>query len=225
MVSVKKRLLISLFEDVQRAIAVDQPKLKAKLETNGVSISGTYILKPVTNEHIGWGPMAEYQVYILFPSTFPKKYPIVCETGGTIPRNEDYHINSDGTCCIGVPETWGITAKKDPIQYYFDVPFRNFFLSQHQKALTDEWPFDVEKHGKEGIINAFAELLSCKEDEKKIRSLLRMLSKGKIKGKWLCYCDSGRIIKECCIAQLIELGKEVSQQDAKRMLLRLNSCN
>ena len=224
MVSVKKRHLVSLLEDARRAIAVDQPKLEAKLETNGVSISGVYILKPMGDEYIGWGPMAEYQVYIFFPSTFPKKYPVVREIGGAIPHNEDYHINPSGTCCIGVPETWGMTTRKDPIQYYLDVPFRNFFLSQHQKALTGEWPFDEESHGKEGIISAFAELLSCKENEKEIRSLLQMLSKGKIKGKWFCYCDSGRIIKECCIAQLIKLKKRVSQQDARRMLSRLNSC-
>jgi len=221
--SIRRQRLANLLSEVQATIAFDQPLLTATLQTNGIFVSGTYALNPTTDELLGQGPIARYQVGIHFPSAFPKAEPVVFETGNTIPHDADHHINPDGSCCVVIWEVWASSTKRVSVQAYFDGPLRNFFLGQHQKATTGKWPFGEERHGKEGLIDAFADRLSSSRSEKKIRYLLRLLSKDWPKGHWDCPCGSGKIVRKCCAERLARLAKEVPKRDAQRMLSRLKS--
>lgn len=169
--------------------------------------------------------MAQYEVTILFPPMFPNAEPIVSEIGKSIPRNADHHINGDGTCCIVIWETWALSTKKISVQDYFNDPFRNYFLGQYEKVKTGKWPFGEERHGKKGLIDAFAERLSCDKNERKVCYLLRLLSKDWPKGHWICPCGSGRVLRKCCAEKLDGLTRDVPKQDAKRMLSRLKTCD
>ena len=223
MASVRRQRLANLLNEVQATIAFDQPLLAATPQTDGILVSGTYSLNPTTGDSIGQGPIASYQVGIYFPSAFPKAEPVVFETGNTIPHDADHHINPDGTCCVVIWEMWASSTRRVSVQAYFDGPLRNFFLGQHQKAATGKWPFGEERHGKAGLIDAFASWLSCSQNEKKIRYLLRLLSKDWPKGHWDCPCGSGKIVRKCCAEQLAQLAKKVPKRDAQRMLSRLKS--
>jgi hypothetical protein len=221
--AVRKQRLTKLLSDIQAAIAFDQPLLIAMPGSKGVLVSGTYTLSPTVNDLIERGPIASYVVEILFPAAFPKVEPLVREIGNAFPHDEDHHVNLDGTCCVVIWEVWASSKKNVSVQTYFDGPFRNFFLGQHQKALTGKWPFGEEPHGKNGLIEAFANLLSCSRNEEKIRYLLRLLSKDWPKGHWKCPCGSGRIVRQCCVTHLAKLHSEVPKLDAQRMLTRLKS--
>ncbi|MEQ9172277.1 MAG: hypothetical protein RIE87_13805 [Rhodospirillales bacterium] len=225
MASIRRQRLANLLSEVQAAIAFDQPLLSATLQADGVLVSGTYALNPTAADLIGQGSIASYQVEIHFPPAFPKTEPIVFETGNTIPHDADHHINPDGTCCVVIWEVWATSAKSISVQGYFDGPFRNFFLGQHQKAATGKWPFGEERHGKAGLIDAFADKLSSPRNEKKVRYLLKLLSKDWPKGHWDCPCGSDRIIRKCCASRLAKLSDQVPKWDAKRMLSRLNACD
>jgi len=221
--SIRRQRLANLFSEVQATIAFDQPLLTATLQTDGILVSGTYALNPTTDDLIGQGPIASYQVGIHFPPAFPKAEPVVLETGNTIPHDADHHINPDGSCCVVIWEVWASSTKSVSVQAYFDGPLRNFFLGQYQKGETGKWPFGEERHGKEGLIDAFADRLSCSRSEKKIRYLLRLLSKDWPKGHWDCPCGSGKIVRKCCAERLARLANEVPKRDAQRMLSRLKS--
>ncbi len=223
MAPIKQRQLDRLFVEVRQVIAFDQPKLSATISENGVSVSGTFILSSTVEEIAEQGTIAEYEVCIFFPVSFPNGEPVVFETGNVIPRDHDYHVNDDGTCCIVIWEALATSTKNVTIQLYFDGPLKNFFLSQHQKALTGKWPFDEERHGKQGLIEAFANRLSCGRNEETVRYLLRVLSRDWPRGHWGCPCGSGRKIRKCCGERLSRLSKEVPKLDARRMLWRLKT--
>lgn len=221
--SIRKQRLGNLLHEVEATIAFDQPLLMATSQEDGVMVSGTYVLNPTTDDLIGHGPLARYEVAIRFPPIFPKAEPIVFETGSSIPHDAEYHINPDGTCCIVIWEAWASSTKKISVQDYFDDPLRNYFLGQYQKAATGKWPFGEERHGKEGLIDAFSGRLSCTQNEKRMRYLLRLLSKDWPKGYWDCPCRSGKIVRQCCAKHLARLSQDVPKQDAKRMISRLKS--
>ena len=223
MVSLRAQNLEKLFREVKCAIGFDQPKLKAERISDGVVVEGTYILTLTADAVVSQGEMAEYDIRIFFPSSFPAAEPKVLETGNTIPHHEDYHINPDGTCCVVIWEAWTATKEEISVQTYFDGPLKNFFLGQHHKALTNRWPFGEEKHGKQGLIDAFAAILGCSRNEKKVRYLLRVLSKDWPKGHWDCPCGSGRIIRKCCAKDLADLSNRIPKKNAQRMLARLRT--
>ena len=211
-----------LLREVNETIGFEQPGLKATSGTDSIFVDGTYFLK--IDDFISQGPIAQYEIKIRFPMKFPQMEPVVCETGKTIPHDPDYHINPDGTCCIVIWEIWKLSTKNVSIQTYFDGPLKNFFFGQYTKKNTGEWPFGEEKHGKAGIINAFAKRLLCNSNEKEVLNHLQFLLTDKFKTKLACPCGSRKISKECCVERLARLKKEISKQNAREMLLRLKSC-
>src|SRR5262245_23130870 len=44
-----------------------------------------------------------FSLRIQIPSQFPRSLPRVIETAQKIPRNGAYHVNQDGTLCLGSP--------------------------------------------------------------------------------------------------------------------------
>ncbi len=42
-----------------------------------------------------------YELKITIPAAYPTTLPLVEEIGGQIPRNGDFHINEDGSFCLG----------------------------------------------------------------------------------------------------------------------------
>lgn len=223
MVSLRAQKLEKLYREIKCAIGFDQPKLIAEPISDGIVVEGTYILTPTADTAISQGPMAEYDIRIFFPSSFPAAEPKVIETGNTIPHHEDYHINPDGTCCVVIWEAWTSTETKISVQAYFDGPLKNFFLGQRHKILNGHWPFGEERHGKDGLVDAFAAILGCSRNDNNVRYLLRVLSKDWPKGHWDCPCGSGRIIRKCCTKDLADLSNRIPKRNAQRMLARLRT--
>lgn len=222
MVQLRKRRLQQLFHTVQSVIAFDQPELSAKIKDGKIIVEGNLVVVPTIAEYANSGAIAEFLVRIIFKSSYPDAEPLVHETGGCIPRNPDHHINEeDGSCCVLIWEEWIATAKDKSVQAYFDSPLKNYFLGQHIKHTTGDWPFGERRHGKKGIIDAFGEILGCARNEKKIEYLLRILTKSWPRGHWDCPCKSGQIIRKCCFADLAKLNKKVPPKIAKKMLARL----
>lgn len=221
MVSITDRRLARLLDEVQSAVSFDQPLLTVRIDQERVVAEGTFIVLPTTPEFSGQGPIAEYQVKVDIALGYPRIEPKALETGGAIPRNADHHINPDGTCCVVIWEAW-IAAEADiSIKAYFDGPLKNYFLGQHLKRETGKWPFGEWAHGDPGLVDAFAERLGCKPNQKTVRYLLRILSKDWPRGHWACPCRSGKIIRKCCRSEMQALSQKVPPSNARRMLARL----
>jgi hypothetical protein len=90
-------------------------------------------------------------------------------------------------------------------------------LGQSLVALGEEWPFDEWKHGAEGIIQYYEELLET-HDLKTIVRFLRVIAKLNFKPHLSCPCGSGKKIKHCCHAKVFELRRRIAPAVARKSL-------
>ena len=61
------------------------------------------------------GPITDrYALSIDVPRQFPKTLPRITETEQKIPRNGDFHVNPDGTLCLGSPLRLLVKLASDP---------------------------------------------------------------------------------------------------------------
>lgn len=221
MVRRKLDRLEQLLAEVQRAIAFDYPKLAAKAAGSQVIIEGELSITPLVEEYVGSGQIATYKVRIQVLASYPTAEPKVFETGGAFPHTADFHCNESGDCCICVFETWRATADDTSFTEYLNGPIRNFFLSQHIKKETGEWPFGEWAHGREGYLDACADRLGCDRNFETVDYFLRVLSQPWPKGHWPCPCGSGKKTRHCCVKNLRALAEKVRPSEAMAMRKRL----
>lgn len=161
-----------------------------------------------------------FSIEISFPNG-PAALPIIREIGGRIPRIADRHVNAtSGDICTDVPE---LTMLRGPYSLvdYLGREVRNFFLYQLQAETGQQWPHGEWKHGREGLLQAYGELLGV-EGEIAIRSFFTALTYKSLKGHIPCPCGSGLKIRQCTHRdQLERLRERVSPAVALSALRRL----
>jgi hypothetical protein len=206
----------SLLEKMKKEIQADYPNLHFYIEDETVFIRGSF---PITFEN---EILDRYLMEIKFPSDYPDSIPIVCETGGRIPRTIDSHmISITGQCCLFLPdERWKIYPKGSSFLDFLNGPVRNFFLGQTLVLLGQYWPFGEHAHGIKGIVEYYAGLLET-ADLRIILDYLLYLIKPKIKGHWPCPCGGGKRLRDCHFRRLIDLRKKISPQTAKESLFKI----
>lgn len=207
--------------EISRVISFDHPKLSVKVIGTDVVVEGEFSIVPSVEEYVGTGRMASFAIKIEVPISFPKQEPKVYETGKAFPHTPDYHCNDTGDCCICVYETWRASADDTSFGSYLNGPIRNFFLSQHIKNETNDWPFGEWDHGRDGYLDACADRLECDRRFSVVAYNLRLLSQPWPKGHWMCPCGSQKIVRQCCAESLRELAQKVGPAEAQAMRLRL----
>jgi hypothetical protein len=154
-----------------------------------------------------------YGLRIVVPKDFPEELPVVFETTGKIPRTADYHVNPDGSCCIGVKGAifkW--LGKGFPLSSYLRGPLKNYFVFQALKAQGQSWQVGEAEHGNKGIYDFWkAELGDLSPTE--MVGILAAASKGKCPPKnGKCPCGS-RVRSRKCHGRLVgRLGLRYPKQ-------------
>lgn len=212
-----------LLAEVNDSIAFDQPKLKAGIAGGKVVVEGDYLVVLEDECVAASGPLAEYQVRMELSPRYPLVEPRVFETGGRIPHENEYHVNPDGVCCIGVWEAWCVTSEDVSIQAYLVGPFRNFFLSQYVFARTGDWPFGDYEHGRPGLVQAYSEVLGCRNNEADIRLLLQFLRKQISDRNLRRLLKKHRLTARSPDADLACLNSHITPKQAKQMLQKLGA--
>lgn len=153
---------------------------------------------------------------MVLPGDYPKSLPKVRELGGRLPWLPDFHVNSDGTCCVLLPED---RARCFPpgsrLSVFLDGPLHDFFLGQSLVALGEPWPFDEWSHGKNGVRAFYQELLQT-DDLAMIGRYLRVLTRLNLKLHWGCPCGSGKKIRKCCHEKISDLRRKVPPAVARK---------
>lgn len=162
-----------------------------------------------------------YQVTIELHADYPDSLPVVRETGGRIPWCEDSHVESDGKACVLIPDDrWRSFPKGTPFRCFLEGPVHNFFLGQSLVAQGGEWPFGEWKHGREGVLQYYQELLGT-EDPRTIARFLYVLKKLNLKLHLHCPCGSGRKIEKCCKSKILDLRKKIPSATATKAMKTL----
>lgn len=220
---VKRTRPKELLAEVERYLAVDQPELSASLQGENVLVTGTYCLQPRAGNNLDHGCLDKFEIEVDIRRGFPETEPIVREVKGRIPRSVEHHINVElDTCCIEVWESWLAQNPEATIADFFELPLRNFFLSQVNHEQHGKFPFGEHDHGEPGKLAEYARLLECEPDRDKVVKVLKALKYSPPRGHWDCPCGSGKRIRDCCIDKLKRLSESISPHLAKRMLKALS---
>lgn len=138
-----------------------------------------------------------YALDIALPGNYPHAMPSVWETRGRIPREIDSHVLEDGSLCLGTPLALWIQLGGDyRMERVIDGPLRSFLIGNSLVEEGEPWPYGHRPHGAAGLLEHFGELIGT-SDPKSVGRLLISVWEKKVRGHWLCPCDSGRIIRKC----------------------------
>ena len=159
-----------------------------------------------------------WAVSIELPRDDPYALPIVRETGGRIPANQDNHIiGTDGTACVLLPEErYRSYPRGAPVRAYLDGPLRSFFTNQSHRARGGSWVHGEWAHGAIAAVQFYMELLESEDDVVGWRGLIAM-GVG-LRDQDSCPCGRRRPVAKCHV-DLIAVRDNLGQPAAKRRLL------
>ncbi len=205
---------------VEQALAFSQPGLTLHETESFIVAEGEYVVTDGPNED---GPIAKFQIRILFSKAYPRDEPLVVETAGEIERVADRHMYSDGGCCTCIWEEWLVTSVDTSVRAFCEGPLQNFFLGQVAYDRNGRWPFGERAHGAAGVVEAANAMLGLNTDQIGAVRYLKVLSAGRVKGHWTCPCGSNRRLRNCCANAIAELRKTFDRSMAERLHVRLTS--
>ncbi len=164
--------------------------------------------------------LGRYAIEVEFPSDYPDHLPVVREVGGRIPWLGKYHVFTDGTACVLLPEhRWWVFPPGRRFLDYLKGPLHNYFLSQIVVAGGGEWPFGEHDHGLAGVINFYAERLGTNEP-KVIVGILEAVAHGRARGHLPCPCGKGPRMRKCH-PQVLALARTMPAWAARESLDRI----
>ena len=176
-----------------KSISPEYPSLQLVFEGRNWQLKGCIEIKDEFGKV--WDT---YNVKVIYPSKFPKEVPILYEVGGRIPKDDEHHINMDGSCCLSIPALEMITLKKGITTSSFlkelAIPF---LANQTYKRKTGKFAGDEFRHGVDGLYQFYSDTFSTKD----LCTILTLLAKIVLnqlpERNELCSCESGRKYKHC----------------------------
>ena len=140
-----------------------------------------------------------YTLEIIVPGNFPHSIPKVKETGGKIPRDGNFHVNPDGTLCLGSPlrllkkvhnaPTLPGFADKCLIPYLYAVSYK---LLHGGSFVLGELA-----HGDSGIVEDYSAMLRLKTRAQITQATMLLGIKKRIANKKSCPCGCGKRLGAC----------------------------
>lgn len=154
----------------------------------------------------------EFEVEILFPLTGIDDLPTVKETGGRIPYHPDFHVNDDGTMCLGAPLEIRRKYKQDPsLLAFINLLLIPFLYSFSFKENHGHMPFGELSHGSKGVTEYYKELFGT-DSNLKVMELLKIIVEDNYRGHISCPCESGKRLRNCHGPQIREIKEQQSRE-------------
>ncbi len=140
-----------------------------------------------------------YRLRISVPSQFPAEIPTVVELGNRIPRTADFHVNPDASICLGSPLRLLLKLSRDPTLVgfvsYCLIPY--LYAISHKLKFGGRLPFSELKHGREGELEDYMELLGLERPEQADRTLRLLGMKKRNANKLPCPCGCDQRLGKC----------------------------
>lgn len=165
----------------------------------GVCLRGKFRFK--ASESGGDEIDVSYKLEIVVPDKFPQALPKVKETGGKIPCDGNFHVNPDGTLCLGSPLRLLMKVHSSPSLTGFAdnclVPY--LYAVSYKLKNGGEFLFGDLAHGDQGIVQDYSKLLGLKDGYKIDRAIQLLSIKKRIANKRPCPCGCGRRLGVCTL--------------------------
>lgn len=147
---------------------------------------------------------ASFEIEILIPHTYPDELPLVRETGFQIDDAYE-HIYADRALCLAVPiEERRVFMEKPSLSGFIErlvVPYLYGYCYWEKYGVH---PFGEQRHGLEGIVEHYMELLAL-ADEERLLAMMAYLVEFGYRGHHPCPCGSQRSVRACHGAVLRKL--------------------
>src|ERR1051326_2902768 len=119
-------------------------------------------------EHEGYPRISDsYRLQIAIPKEFPRRVPMVTEIDGKIPRVDDFHVNDDGTLCLGSRIRLMARLQAEPTLQKFSsnclVPY--LYAMSLRLRHGQEFIFGELRHGINGELDDYRELLALEHND------------------------------------------------------------
>lgn len=171
--------------------------LTAPCSDTGVRLRGKFRF----NAEVSGGDEIDdsYKLEIVVSDKFPQALPRVKETGGKIPRDGNFHVNPDGTLCLGsplrllrkvhsVPSLSGF-ADKCLVPYLYAVSYKLMH--------GGDFVFGELAHGDQGIMADYSVMLGLKGRHQVTQAIQLLGVKKRIANKRPCPCGCGIRLAAC----------------------------
>ena len=155
-----------------------------------------------------------FELIISVPENFPRALPQVSELGKRIPKGGGYHVNYDGTLCLGSPlrlllklgETGNLLgfAQSCLIPYLFAI----------SKKLKEggQLVFSELDHGDPGVIKDYMDIFGLKTDAQVNEALVALTMKKRRANKGPCPCRCGRRLGKCKLNKKIRSLRKLASR-------------
>ena len=181
------------------AFLVDYPgmTIQPQRHNSALQLSGNFAFsgQPESEPMI----IDSYQLEISVSASFPRSIPDIVEVKSKIQRNGNYHVNPDGTLCLGSPLRIMEKISKNPTLIGFAetclVPF--LYAISHKRQNGGEFPFSELAHGSQGVIDDYKDLFHLDERFQVIPTIFLLGLKRRIANKKQCPCGCGKRLGKC----------------------------
>jgi hypothetical protein len=140
-----------------------------------------------------------FDLDIAIPIENSRGLPNVSEIGGKIPRVPDYHVNGDGTLCLGSPLRMATDLRGKDLRTFEEtylVPYL-FKVVAKKRGLADGFLGGELAHGLDGLLDDLGQMLGVYRTST-VRRILELAQKKKrIANKVPCPCGCGRRFGKC----------------------------
>lgn len=168
-------------------------ELNYQEESQGLpTVTGDLFLRDETGTVID-----SYSIKIVAGNGFPFRFPLVYETGGRIPVNIDWHVFSDGHCCIkAMPEEILLSKRGITLSYFIREQVIPYFFNQKHRELHGFF-LRERSHNEEANLQFFKEHFKTNDANLVLRLLTEAQMATGRKSNSKCLCGSGRKYKKC----------------------------
>lgn len=153
-----------------------------------------------TAEHVEFGRISDtFSLEFRVPPSFPRGIPEVLESEGKIPLSGKFHLNGNGSLCMGSPLRLLTLINKEPTLVGFAANCLVPYLFAISKKLKEggNLAFGELAHFTPGMLQDYAEILSL-ETETQAKQALRLLAtRRRVANKRWCPCGCKRRLARC----------------------------
>ena len=125
--------------------------------------------------------------------------PSVTEVGGRIPRDQDHHVNHDGTLCLGSPfalqRVLGMKATLVTFVEKCVIPF--LYAASWRERGNQGYPFGELAHGRTGLLHDYEQSLKVKGEKAVCHALGALARRRRVANKLPCPCGCGSLLSRC----------------------------
>lgn len=161
-----------------------------------------------------------YRLRMAVPEDFPSALPVIKELDNKIPRNGDFHVNPDGSLCLGSPLRLLLKVSKEPsLPGYASrclVPY--LYAISHKLRFGGKLPFQELAHGRPGEIQDYVELFGLQRPEQAEEAIRLLGLKKRIANKAPCPCACGRRVGMCAFNKKLAKMRELASRSWFRTL-------